>query len=130
MRPIDSSGPRVRSVGIFLLACSRETIFRVMSGESMDLPRELAYLCNIMSRTVSTRSSSLTVTSVAEAPGRLTHIFLCIISKSSSNSREGTEERVEREAGEADREYPWVGRLLAGDSQGSCSEEVLESSSS
>lgn len=82
---IDSSGPKTRSCGTLLLACSLDTIFRVMSGESIDLPREFAYFRNITSRTVSTRSSSLTATRVADAPGRLTHIFFCIISSSSSD---------------------------------------------
>lgn len=47
----------------------------VRSGASNWRPRELAYLRRIISRTSSTRSSSLIVTSVAEAPGRFTQIF-------------------------------------------------------
>lgn len=45
------------------------------SGESKLRPRELAYLRRIMSRTSSTRSSSLMVTRVGEACGRLTQIL-------------------------------------------------------
>lgn len=47
----------------------------VMSGASKVLPSELAYFLNIMSRTSSTKSSSLIWTRVADAPGRLTHIL-------------------------------------------------------
>lgn len=48
---------------------------RVRSGASNWRPSELAYLRRIISRTSSTRSSSFIVTSVAEAPGRLTQIL-------------------------------------------------------
>jgi hypothetical protein len=74
--PMGSSGPRVRSLPGALLAGSRATILSTISGESMLLPSELAYLCRMASRTLSTRSSSLTSTLVAEAPGLFTHIFL------------------------------------------------------
>ena len=86
---MDSSGRKTWSAGAFLLACSLAIILSVMSGESMDRPKEFAYFFRITSRTVSTRSSSLTATRVADAPGRLTHIFLCIISSSSSNAIDG-----------------------------------------
>lgn len=69
-----SSGPSRRSAGV------REASVRVMmrsvtSGESKLRPSELAYLRKIMSRTSSTKSSSLIITMVADAPGRLTHIL-------------------------------------------------------
>jgi hypothetical protein len=44
----------------------------VRSGASNWRPSELAYLRRINSRTSSTKSSSLMVTMVADAPGRLT----------------------------------------------------------
>lgn len=65
-----SSGPSIRSCW-FPLGLMR----RVRSGASNWRPRELAYLRRIISRTSSTRSSSLIVTSVAEAPGLLTQIL-------------------------------------------------------
>jgi hypothetical protein len=73
---MDSSGPRMRSLPGALLVGSRATILSTISGESMLLPSELAYLCRMASRTLSTRSSSLTSTLVADAPGLFTHIFL------------------------------------------------------
>jgi hypothetical protein len=73
--PISSSGPRARS-SLSELFASRDRIFRITSGESMDLPREFLYFCRMASRTLSTRSSSLTSTRVADAPGLFTHIFL------------------------------------------------------
>jgi hypothetical protein len=51
-------------------------ILRVTSGESKLLPRVFAYFFKIRSRTSSTRWSSSIVTSVADAPGRLTQTFL------------------------------------------------------
>jgi hypothetical protein len=50
-----------------------ETILNSISGESKVFPREFAYFIKIMSRTSSTRSSSLIFTSVGEDPGLLTH---------------------------------------------------------
>jgi hypothetical protein len=44
-----------------------------MSGESNVFPREFAYFFKIKSRTSSTRSSSLILTSVGEDPGLRTH---------------------------------------------------------
>lgn len=46
-----------------------------ISGESKLRPREFEYLRSIISRTSSTRSSSLTVTRVGDAWGRLTQIL-------------------------------------------------------
>lgn len=54
--PMGSSGPRTRSLPGALVAGSRVTIFSTISGESMLLPRELAYLCRMASRTLSTKS--------------------------------------------------------------------------
>ena len=65
-------------------------ILRVMSGESMFLPSEFAYLLRIASRTLSTRSSSCTSTRVAEAPGLLTHIFLNIVAWTTCRGMGGT----------------------------------------
>lgn len=78
VRHISSSGPRIRSVRCACCPCSTlVTIRSVMSGASMLRPRLLAYFFNIISRTSSTKSSSLICTRVAEAPGRRTHTFLC-----------------------------------------------------
>lgn len=69
-----SSGPSTRSwPACWLLG--RGTTLSVTSGESKLRPSEFAYFLRIMSRTSSTRSSSAIWTSVAEAPGRRTHIF-------------------------------------------------------
>lgn len=76
--PIGSSGPKVRSLPGTWVVGSLVKILRMMSGESIVLPRELAYLLRMASRTLSTKSSSLTSTRVAEAPGLFTHIFLGI----------------------------------------------------
>lgn len=51
-------------------------------------PRELAYLCKMTSRMLSTRSSSATSTLVGEAPGRFTHIFRSISSRRSCRGAE------------------------------------------
>ena len=78
MLHISSSGPSTRS---FLLSpCSGLVVIdNVISGASKVLPKLLAYFLSIISRTSSTKSSSRICTRVAEAPGRLTHIFRCTI---------------------------------------------------
>lgn len=71
VRAMCSSGPKLRS-------CrwgSRGMILRAKSGASNWRPSELAYFLKIMSRTSSTKSSSLIVTMVADPPGRLTQIL-------------------------------------------------------
>ena len=70
VRPICSSGLNALSC-----LCSRGQIRSVTSGASKFLPRELAYFFSIISRTSSTKSSSLVATSVADACGRFTQIF-------------------------------------------------------
>jgi hypothetical protein len=74
VRPTGSSGPNTLSCPpVVALSWSLATIFKVMSGESMVLPSEFAYFNRITSRRLSTRSSLLTSTRVADAFGRLTH---------------------------------------------------------
>jgi hypothetical protein len=70
-----SSGPRILSCRFSLGAT-----LSVTSGASKFRPNVLAYFFRIMSRTSSTKSPSCIVTKVADAPGRLTHIFLLTIS--------------------------------------------------
>jgi len=114
---------------MFLFACSREHIFKVISGESIDLPKELAYFCRMASRTVSTRSSSLTTTRVAEAPGRLTHIFLCIISISWFGDKDWTGLKTGRKDVGPGKRVCSENLILVGGEDGRV-DEVRESSSS
>lgn len=65
-----SSGPR----GLAGLL-SRGVMWRYKSGESKCLPIELEYFRRIRSRKSSTKASLLMGMSVAEPPGRFTHIF-------------------------------------------------------
>lgn len=53
----------------------------MMSGESKVRPRELLYFFKMTSRRSSTRSSSVTATSVGEELGRLTHILRLTMSR-------------------------------------------------
>ena len=98
-----SSGPSCLSLGTFLF-CSRVIILSVISGASILLPNELAYLCSITSRTLSTRSSSFTLTRVEEAPGRRTQILRCIGGDGASLDSWEKSTVVRREKGKRYRE--------------------------
>ena len=78
VRHMSSSGPSTRSERA-APSSAREAMRKVMSGASNVLPKELAYLLRIISRTSSTRSSSRICTSVADAPGRRTHILRVMV---------------------------------------------------